>query len=261
MSSEVSATPQAAPLAAPTLTATAGNRQVTLSWTADAGASYSVYRGTSSGGETQIAYGITGTSFTDTGLNDNLTNGPALTNGTTYYYQVAAVSENFSPAVVKSSEVSATPHAPLITPTVTWAAPAAITYGTALSATQLDATASVPGTFAYTPAAGTVLGAGTQTLDVTFTPTDTTDYTTASKTATLTVNKATPIDHLGHACRYHLRHRPERNAARRHGQRPRHLRLYTRRWHGTDRRHPDALGHLHADRHHRLRNRQQEHDR
>ena len=78
------------------------------------------------------------------------------------------------------------------TPTVTWAAPAAITYGTALSATQLDATAGIPGTFAYTPAAGTVLTAGTQTLNVTFTPTDTTDYTTASKSVTLTVNQATP---------------------------------------------------------------------
>ena len=32
------------------------------------------------------------------------------------------------------------------TPTITWAAPAGITYGTALSATQLNATASVPGT-------------------------------------------------------------------------------------------------------------------
>ena len=75
---------------------------------------------------------------------------------------------------------------------MTWAAPAAITYGTALSATQLDATAGVPGTFAYTPALGTVLTAGTQTLDVTFTPTDTTDYATASKSTSLTVNMATP---------------------------------------------------------------------
>ena len=40
------------------------------------------------------------------------------------------------------------------TPVITWATPADITYGTALSATQLNATASVPGTFAYTPAAG-----------------------------------------------------------------------------------------------------------
>jgi len=76
------------------------------------------------------------------------------------------------------------------TPTVTWATPAAITYGTALSATQLNATASTPGTFAYTPAAGTVLAAGAHTLSVTFTPTDTSDYTTASATVNLTVNRA-----------------------------------------------------------------------
>jgi hypothetical protein len=77
-------------------------------------------------------------------------------------------------------------------PVVTWTTPSAITYGTALSATQLNATASVPGTFAYTPSAGTVLGAGTQTLSVLFTPTDATDYSTAAKTVSLVVNKATP---------------------------------------------------------------------
>ncbi len=79
------------------------------------------------------------------------------------------------------------------TPLVTWTTPAAITYGTALSATQLDATVNVPGTFVYSPASGTVLSAGSQTLNVTFTPTDTTDYNTATATATLTVNKATPL--------------------------------------------------------------------
>ena len=77
-------------------------------------------------------------------------------------------------------------------PTATWASPAAITYGTALSVTQLDATASVPGSFVYTPAAGTVLTAGTQTLSVTFTPTDTTDYTTETQSVQLTVEQATP---------------------------------------------------------------------
>ena len=46
------------------------------------------------------------------------------------------------------------------TPTITWANPADIIYGTALSATQLNATTTVPGTFAYTPAAGAVLSAG-----------------------------------------------------------------------------------------------------
>jgi hypothetical protein len=77
------------------------------------------------------------------------------------------------------------------TPVITWTAPASITYPTALSATQLDATANVAGTFSYTPAAGTVLNAGAnQALSVTFTPTDTTDYTTATGSTTLTVNQA-----------------------------------------------------------------------
>ena len=46
------------------------------------------------------------------------------------------------------------------TPVITWNNPANITYGTALSATQLNATANVAGSFTYTPAAGTVLNAG-----------------------------------------------------------------------------------------------------
>ena len=74
---------------------------------------------------------------------------------------------------------------------VTWNNPASITYGTALSATQLNATASVGGSFAYTPAAGVVLNAGTQTLSVTFTPTDATDYKLVTQTVQIVVNKAT----------------------------------------------------------------------
>ena len=79
-----------------------------------------------------------------------------------------------------------------VTPVITWATPAAITYGTALSTAQLNATASVPGTLVYTPAAGTVPSAGTVTLSVTLTPTDTTDYTSVTKTVDLTVNQDTP---------------------------------------------------------------------
>ena len=79
------------------------------------------------------------------------------------------------------------------TPTITWANPADITYGTPLDAAQLDATASTPGTFVYTPAAGTVLDAGQgQTLSVTFTPNDTTDYTPVTTTASINVLQATP---------------------------------------------------------------------
>ncbi len=79
-----------------------------------------------------------------------------------------------------------------LVPTVSWAKPAAITYGTTLSGTQLDATASVAGTFVYTPAAGSEPKAGTDTLSVTFTPTDTADYNPATGTTTLTVNQAKP---------------------------------------------------------------------
>ncbi|HZD50497.1 MAG TPA: hypothetical protein VE178_17270, partial [Silvibacterium sp.] len=78
------------------------------------------------------------------------------------------------------------------TPTCTWAPPSAITYGTALSSTQLDASCSVSGTYVYTPVVGTVLSAGTQTLSVTFTPTDTIDYATATDTVPVMVNQATP---------------------------------------------------------------------
>lgn len=77
---------------------------------------------------------------------------------------------------------------PPTTPVVTWAAPAPITEGTALGAAQLNATASVPGTWAYSPAAGTVLTTGTYTLSVTFTPADPTRYTTATASQTLVVN-------------------------------------------------------------------------
>src|SRR5439155_662336 len=79
------------------------------------------------------------------------------------------------------------------TSVITWSTPAAITYGTVLGATQLDATANTPGTFVYTPAAGTVLSAGTgQTLSVTFTPTDAANFTAATKAVAIDVAKATP---------------------------------------------------------------------
>ncbi|HEY6337606.1 MAG TPA: hypothetical protein VIW68_03855 [Candidatus Sulfotelmatobacter sp.] len=75
------------------------------------------------------------------------------------------------------------------TPTITWPAPSPITFGTPLSSAQLDASANVPGTFVYTPPAGTVLAAGNQTLSVTFTPTDAVDYTQAAAQVTLLVTQ------------------------------------------------------------------------
>jgi Glycoside hydrolase family 44 len=81
-----------------------------------------------------------------------------------------------------------------VTPTITWSTPAAVLVGTALNSTQLNATAnfggtSVAGTFVYSPVAGTVMNtAGAQTLSVTFTPTDSAGYNSATGSVTLTVN-------------------------------------------------------------------------
>lgn len=93
----------------------------------------------------------------------------------------------------KSAQASLTVSASQATPAITWATPVAITYGTLLSGTQLNATANTQGTFSYTPPAGTLLTAGSQTLSVKFTPNDSTDFTTATATVSLTVNRATPV--------------------------------------------------------------------
>src|SRR5690242_16946223 len=91
--------------AAPTgLQATAGNAQVSLTWTASAGATgYYVKRSTTSGNEVQIATD-SATAYTDSGL----------TNGTTYYYEVSAYNSYGQSS--NSNEVSATPAAPVTAP-------------------------------------------------------------------------------------------------------------------------------------------------
>ncbi|WCT10739.1 gliding motility-associated C-terminal domain-containing protein [Mucilaginibacter jinjuensis] len=79
-------------------------------------------------------------------------------------------------------------------PVIAWATPSNIAQGVALSATQLNATANVPGTFVYTPAIGDVLNAGAnQTLSVTFTPTDASNYNSVTKTVQIGVGKLTPV--------------------------------------------------------------------
>ena len=113
-SAEASATP-VAPATVPDpptgLTATPGNGQVSLSWSApsnNGGASisgYKVFRGTSAGGEGTTPVGTpAGTTFTDT----------SLTNGTIYYYTVKAV--NSVGDSNASAEASATPVAPATVP-------------------------------------------------------------------------------------------------------------------------------------------------
>jgi hypothetical protein len=65
-------------------------------------------------------------------------------------------------------------------PLITWTNPPALTYGSALGAAQLNASANVPGAFSYIPPAGTVLDAGSNLLSAVFTPYDSVDYSSVT---------------------------------------------------------------------------------
>ena len=117
------------------------------------------------------------------------------------YIEAAPAGTSPASAVVSPTNLSASTQVTITAansstadnvPAITWAAPAAISYGTALGSAQLNATANVAGTFAYTPAAGTVLKAGQQTISAVFTPSDSQTYSAATASVQLTVNQATP---------------------------------------------------------------------
>jgi len=112
-SGDATATPSAAvtaPAAPSGVTATDGNAQVTLSWTASAGAtSYHVKRATTSGGPYTVVAMPTSVSYVDTGL----------MNGSTFYYVVSAVnsvgeSSNSSQVTGKPTSTVATSSPPAV---------------------------------------------------------------------------------------------------------------------------------------------------
>jgi trimeric autotransporter adhesin len=88
------------------------------------------------------------------------------------------------------------------TPELTWPRPADIVYGTPLGPDQLNATSNVPGTFTYTPPAGSALLPGTHTLTVAFTPDDGATYGAAAASVTIRIlpaagTNAVPFDFDG----------------------------------------------------------------
>ena len=138
------------------------------------------------------------------------TNTPAVVPGTYVYTPPATtvlpvgtnpLSVTFTPTNTAAYTTVSATNSILVTqatPILNWPTPAAIAQGTALTGTQLDATAtfqgaSLPGNFNYTvlpantPALNAVLAAGTWTLQVVFTPTNTTDFTTATATVQIVV--------------------------------------------------------------------------
>jgi uncharacterized protein (TIGR03437 family) len=172
---QTSAAPAAPVLTAPANAATGVASPALLSWNTASGAtSYDVRVGTTN--PPALVTNTAATSYTTS----------ALTGSATYYWQIVAKnSAGSTPSPIYSFVEAAaasgggggggvpiggggggTPAAV----TISWANPAPIVYGTPLSSAQLNANASVAGTYYYTPAAGAVLNAGTQTLTVSFQP-------------------------------------------------------------------------------------------
>jgi fibronectin type 3 domain-containing protein len=102
-SNQLSTAPNGSLPTVPVITAAAaGNAQVALTWTTSTGAlSYNVGRSTVNGGPYTTIANPTTAAYTDT----------SVTNGTTYYYVVAAV--NASGTSANSAQASATPEFPV----------------------------------------------------------------------------------------------------------------------------------------------------
>ena len=72
-----------------------------------------------------------------------------------------------------------------------WPRPASIDEGTALGPEQLNARATMPGRYSYSPVAGTILPGGISELTVTFTPDDLANYLPVTTSVRILVNRAT----------------------------------------------------------------------
>lgn len=121
--------------------------------------------------------------------------GPATLKGTVLTFTgagsvVIQANQSGNSSYVAAAPVSKTIAVAKAKPVIAWAVPASIVYGTKLGAAQLDAESAVPGKFVYSPAAGTVLAAGTTTLSVSFTPASIASYLSVNAKVTITVTKA-----------------------------------------------------------------------
>ena len=143
--------PSTVPSAPQNLQASAGNTQVSLSWSAPSSnggsaiTNYKIYRGTSSGTETLLTTVGNVLSYTD----------GTVTNGQAYFYKVSAVNSVGESA--QSNEASAKPSAPPPTTTAVITVQAVDSSGTVLHMyTLLKTSAGVTLTTGFTPVGFTV---------------------------------------------------------------------------------------------------------
>jgi hypothetical protein len=128
------------------------------------------------------------------GFSSSVVSGNLQISGTPTHATALLFTVNVSDSAAHTSNVNFAITINKGTPIITWSNPVDIIYPTALSGTQLNASASVPGVLTYTPPATTVLNAGNaQTLSVNFVPTDTTNYSNASREVLINVLKVTPV--------------------------------------------------------------------
>jgi len=139
---------------------------------------------------------VSATSNSTAAITYSVQSGPASISGTTVTITgagtVVVTATQAATTSFSTTTATASFQVAKAQPVISWATPAAIAYGTPLSSLQLNATANVPGTFTYTPAAGAILGLGSNNLSVTFTPTDAVNYRSATSTVTIAVNQPVP---------------------------------------------------------------------
>ena len=176
-SNEAAGTPFGVPTG---LTATGGATQVSLVWSSAAGdVNYSVYRGTTAGGEssTAVVTGLTSPSYVNTGL----------TNGSTYYYTVKSYVG--STLTVASNEASAIPLG----------APSSLAETPASNAVALTWSANSSGATGYNIYRGVSAGGESGTALGTSTTASYTDSTAVNGTLYYYVVKATNSTFVGSA--------------------------------------------------------------
>jgi YVTN family beta-propeller protein len=137
-----------------------------------------------------VTFASAGMSFSSSGVAATGSNGQASITATPT--SVGTTLSATATVTGVSTPASFTESASIVTPMVSvWPTASAINYGQTLaSSTLTGGTASVAGSFAFTTPT-TAPGAGTASQSVTFTPNDTTDYSTVTGTASVTVNLAT----------------------------------------------------------------------